>query len=76
MEPAASLPPGRAPARYALKTTKTALFRAVFVFNLSVSHPLDSSLNRGAYLEMDLQYKNRQRRGKEEKAALPVYENS
>ena len=26
MEPAASLPPGRAPARYALKTTKTALF--------------------------------------------------
>ena len=33
-------------------------------------------LSRGAYLEMDLQYKNRQRRGKEEKAALPVYENS
>ena len=36
----------------------------------------DSSPNRGAYWEMDLQYKNRQRRGKEEKAALPVYENS
>ena len=33
-------------------------------------------LSRGAYSEMDLQYKNRQRRGKEEKAALPVYENS
>ena len=46
-----------------------------FFCNLSVCFA-DSSPNRGAYWEMDLQYKNRQRRGKEEKAALPVYENS
>ena len=45
-------------------------------FATSQSASQTAPLSRGAYWEMDLQYKNRQRRGKEEKAALPVYENS
>ena len=44
--------------------------------NLSVSHSLDSSLSEGPLRKEIFQHKNRQRRGKEEKAALPVYENS